>query len=106
MSVAGGTTDVTFDSSVASACYCEVVKSNSQALDLLGLGANTSEDICVSTRDAYLLIRMLGSNHYQILAITKVGALGYARSLMRKYEKLFLSALGDFHFPDGGLPTS
>jgi predicted regulator of Ras-like GTPase activity (Roadblock/LC7/MglB family) len=96
LSVAGGSIDPNFDSSVACACYCEVVKSNAQALDLLGLGANTSEDICVSTRDAYLLIRMLGGNHYHGLAITKMGALGYARSVMRKFEPLLLGALKEF----------
>lgn len=96
LSVAGGSVDPNFDASVASACYAEVVKSNAQALELIGLGANTSEDICISTRDAYILLRMLGREHYHGLAITKMGALGYARSIMRKYEPSFLQALKDF----------
>jgi predicted regulator of Ras-like GTPase activity (Roadblock/LC7/MglB family) len=97
LSEAGGSIDPNFDASVACACYCEVVKSNAQALDLLGLGATTSEDICVSTRDVYLLIRTLGNNHWHGLAITKMGALGYARSIMRKYEPMLLDALREIH---------
>jgi predicted regulator of Ras-like GTPase activity (Roadblock/LC7/MglB family) len=93
LSVAGGSVEPSFDSSLASACYADVVKSNTQALDLLGLGANTSEDILISTRDAFILLRLLGREHYHCLAITKHGALGYARSVMKKYEPHFLEAL-------------
>jgi predicted regulator of Ras-like GTPase activity (Roadblock/LC7/MglB family) len=102
LSVAGGSIDPNFDSSLASACYSEVVKSNAQALDLLGLGANSSEDILVSTRDAYLLLRMVGREHYHGLAITKHGALGYARSVMKKYEPQFLDAIRELGGVRGG----
>ncbi len=97
LSVAGGSIDPNFDSSVASACYAEVVKSNAQALDLLGLGAHTSEDILISTKDAYVLLRMLGTSHFHGLAITKHGALGYARSVMKKYEPELLKAINNIN---------
>ena len=95
LSVAGGTIDPNFDSSLASACYSEVVKSNSQALDLLGLESRFSEDILISARDFYILLRNVGQEHYLCLTVTKQGALGYARSIMKKYEPLFLAAMKD-----------
>lgn len=93
LSVAGGSVDPNFDASVAAACYAEVTKSNAQALDLLGLGGNTTEDILFSTREAYLLLRVIGREHFHGLAITKHGALGYARSVMKKYEPKILEAI-------------
>ncbi len=95
MSIGGGSIDPNFDASVASASYAEVVKANAQALDLLGLGASSTEDILITTRDVYLLIRMLGKKHYHGLAITKQGTLGYARAIMKKYEPLLLAAVRD-----------
>lgn len=101
MSIGGGSIDPNFDASLAAACYAEVVKANAQALDLLGLGAHTSEDILISTRDAYLLMRFLGKEHYHGLAITKHGALGYARSVMKKYEGPFLEAIKSIYSSKG-----
>lgn len=95
LSLGGGSSDPNFDASVASASYAEVVKANSQALDLLGVGAHTTEDILVSTRDAYLLIRLLGKDHYLGLAISRQGTLGFARAVMKKYEPLLLGAIRD-----------
>jgi len=93
LSLAGGSIDPNFDSSIASACYVEVFQSNSQALELLGIGGETCEDILFSMRDAYLLQRGIGTEHYHGLAITRSGSLGYARTLMRKYEHLILDAI-------------
>lgn len=93
LSVAGGSIDPNFDASVAAACYSEFCKSNYQALELLGLGGKTMEDVLVSTREVYLLLRIIGSEHYHGLCITKQGALGYARSIMKKYEPLLVEAL-------------
>jgi predicted regulator of Ras-like GTPase activity (Roadblock/LC7/MglB family) len=102
LSVAGGSVDPDFDASVAAACYAEVTKSNKQALDLLGLGGHTTEDILVSTREAYLLLRLIGNDHFHGLAITKHGALGYARSVMKKYEPKLLEAINqDFGVRSG-----
>ena len=93
MSIGGGSIDPNFDSSVASASYAEVVKANAQALDLLGLGATSTEDILITTQNAYILIRFLGREHYHGLAITKQGTLGFARALLKKYEPLLLAAI-------------
>jgi predicted regulator of Ras-like GTPase activity (Roadblock/LC7/MglB family) len=93
MSIAGGSVDPTFDASVASACYAEVVKSNARALDLIGIGANSTEDILITTTNAYLLLRMIGNRHYLGLALSRQGTLGFARALMVKYAPMVLKAL-------------
>ena len=85
MSIGGSAVDPNFDASLASAAYADVVKSNRRALDLLGLGADTCEDILITTDNAFLLIRMLGTDHYHGLALGKKGTLGLARAIMKKY---------------------
>lgn len=94
LSIGGATLDPEFDSSVASACYAEVVKSNRRALDLLGLGAQSTEDILVSTEKVLILLRLLGSEYFHVVAITRKGNLGFARAIMKKYEKPLLQAVG------------
>ena len=93
LSIGGATIDPEFDPSVASACYAEVVKLNRQALDLLGLGANSTEDILITTAKVNILVRMLGSEYCHVLAISRKGNLGLARAIMKKYEPLFVEAL-------------
>lgn len=93
LSLGGGSIDPNFDSSLASASYAELVKSNARALDLLGLGAAATEDILITTRQIYLLIRMIGPEHYHGLAISRQGTLGYARAVMKKYEPQLLEAI-------------
>jgi predicted regulator of Ras-like GTPase activity (Roadblock/LC7/MglB family) len=93
LSIAGGSIDPNFDASVASACYAEVVKSNARALDLIGIGANATEDILITTHNAYLLLRMIGQRHYLGLALGRQGTLGFARALMVKYAPYVLKAL-------------
>jgi predicted regulator of Ras-like GTPase activity (Roadblock/LC7/MglB family) len=98
LSVGGSTSiDPKFDASLASACYSEVVKSNARALDLLGIGSGTVEDILITTRDAYILIRVIGKEHYVSLVITRRGTLGLARAILKKHEPALLTAL-----PGGG----
>lgn len=93
LSWGGGSIDPNFDASVASASYAELVKSNARALDLLGAGAASTEDILITTKDLYILIRMVGRDHYHGLAITRQGTLGYARAIMKKYEPQILEAV-------------
>lgn len=95
LSIGGATIDPEFDPSVASACYAEVVKMNRQALDLLGLGANSTEDILITTAKVNILIRMLGAEYCHVLAITRKGNLGLARAIMKKYEKVLLSGVAE-----------
>jgi predicted regulator of Ras-like GTPase activity (Roadblock/LC7/MglB family) len=87
MSIAGGSVDPNFDASVASASYAEVVKSNARALDLLGIGASSTEDILITTTNAYLLLRMIGKRHYLGLALGRQG------TIMVKYAPAILAAL-------------
>ncbi|MGF1465998.1 MAG: hypothetical protein ACFCGT_07675 [Sandaracinaceae bacterium] len=93
MSIGGGSIDPAFDATVASASYAEVVKSNRRALELLGLGADTTEDILITTERVYILIRMLGTQYYHGLAIGRDGNLGLSRVIMKKYEAIFLREL-------------
>jgi predicted regulator of Ras-like GTPase activity (Roadblock/LC7/MglB family) len=94
LSVGGSTSiDPKFDASMASACYSEVIKSNARALDLLGIGSDTVEDILVTARDAYILVRVIGKEHYVSLVITRRGTLGLARAILKKYEPALLAAL-------------
>jgi predicted regulator of Ras-like GTPase activity (Roadblock/LC7/MglB family) len=94
LSIGGGSIESDFDASVAAASYAEVVKANSRALDLLGLGQGSAEDILVTTKTVHLLIRMLGGEYYQVLVVSRRGNLGLARVLMKKYEPRLLEALG------------
>lgn len=95
LSIGGGSTDPDFDASVAAASYAEVVKANSRALELLGLGGNTTEDILISTERVYILIRPMGADYYQVLAVGRRGNLGLARAIMKKYEPKLLAAIGE-----------
>ncbi len=96
LSIGGATADPSFDASIASASFAEVVKSNSRALDLLGLGAQSSEDILITAEKVYILIRLLGSDYCHLLAISRQGNLGLGRVLMKKYAGELLRAVGDF----------
>lgn len=93
MSIGGGSIDPRFDANVASASYAEVVKSNARALQLLGMPADSTEDILITTKSAYILIRLLGRDFYHGLAIGRNGNLGLARVLMKKYEAEFLEGI-------------
>lgn len=95
LSIGGGSINPDFDASVASASYAEVVKSNHRALDLIGLGGDSTEDILVTTDQIYVLLRMLGSEYYHVLAVGRKGNLGLARAIMKKYEARLLSAVGE-----------
>jgi predicted regulator of Ras-like GTPase activity (Roadblock/LC7/MglB family) len=95
LSIGGRSIDPDFDGSVAAASYSEVVKSNRLALDLLGLGSDSAEDVLITTERVYILLRLLGaSEYYHFMAITRRGNLGLARALMKKYAPAILRAVG------------
>lgn len=97
MSIGGGSIDPNFDATVASASYAEVVKSNARALKLLGIDPVSTEDILITTKHAYLMIRLLGTQYYHGLAISRDGGnLGLARIIMKKYAPVFLDAIESF----------
>lgn len=95
LSIGGGSADPQFDSSLASATSAEVVKANRNALELLGLGADSTEDILITTESVYLLIRMLGAEYYLVLAVRRKGNLGLARAIMKKHQPRLLAAVGE-----------
>ncbi|MFP3941997.1 MAG: DUF4388 domain-containing protein [Thermoanaerobaculia bacterium] len=94
LSIGGASADPTFDAAAAAASYAEVVKANRQTAELLGLGREATEDILITLRDFYVLLRMLGSDYYQGLAVARAGNLGLARAVMKKYEKAFTRFVG------------
>jgi hypothetical protein len=95
LSIGGRSIDPDFDGSVAAASYAEVVKSNRLALELLGLGADSAEDVLITTGRVYILLRLLGeSEYYHFMAITRRGNLGLARALMKKHAPTILRAVG------------
>lgn len=95
LSIGGGSIDPDFDGSIAAASYAEVVKANGRALELLGLGATSTEDILISTQKVYVLIRPMGAEYYHVLAVGRKGNLGLARAIMKKYEPKLLTAIGE-----------
>ncbi len=95
LSISGSSADPEFDASVASACSAEVVKANRRTLELLGLGAHSTEDILISSAKVYLLIRMLGPEYYHVLAVNRKGNLGLARAIMKKHQPRLLRAISE-----------
>jgi predicted regulator of Ras-like GTPase activity (Roadblock/LC7/MglB family) len=95
LSIGGGSIDPDFDASIAAASYAEVVKANRRALELLGQGMTSTEDILITTEKVYILIRPMGNDYYHVLAVGRRGNLGLARAIMKKYEPKLLAAVGD-----------
>ncbi len=93
MALCGISNDPTFDSGAAAASYANVVKANAAALHFLGEDAQATEDIVVTTRTMYILIRMLGPRHYHSIAMRKQGSLGLARSIMSQYAPRLVYAI-------------
>lgn len=93
MPLCGISNDPTFDSGAAAASYANVVKANAAALYFLGFDPNSTEDIVVTTRTLYILIRMLGPRHYHSIAMGKQGSLGLARNIMNSYAPRLLYAI-------------
>jgi predicted regulator of Ras-like GTPase activity (Roadblock/LC7/MglB family) len=97
LSIGGGSIfPDSFDSSVASALFAEVMKANERALGALGGEANVGvvEDILISTSKAYILLLIYpNKKYYHGLAITRHGNLAYARIVMKKFQAEILKAL-------------
>ncbi|MDH3974438.1 MAG: response regulator [Deltaproteobacteria bacterium] len=95
MSIGGISSDPNIDSSAASAAYAQVINSQSQAAELLG-GVDIfgeAEDILITCDKIYILLRLLGENHYHQLLLTRKANIGMGRLMMKKYEPRFMEAL-------------
>lgn len=93
MPLAGITKDPTLDAIAAAASYANVVKANANALRFLGMDAQATEDIVITTQTFYVLIRMLGTGHYHSVMMGKQASLGLTRSLMSKYAARLQEAI-------------
>ena len=95
-SVSEGTSiDRNLDPTMASGSYSEVLQANARALDFLGVGSDAFEDIVVTARDAFILVRPLGARHFVSLVLTRRGNLSLARAALAKYESALLEALSE-----------
>ena len=92
-SLVGGSADPTVDASVAAGAYAQVLRSNAQALDLLGVGAASAQDLLVTIQGGYVLLRLLGPERFLGVAVTQDGTPGYARVVVKKYEPQLVAAL-------------
>ena len=95
LSITGDAISDELDSAAAPGAYAEVIKVNRLAIQLLGLEPDSTEDVLISTLHAYFLLRMLGADYYQLLAIDRRGTPGLARILMRKYDRPLRQILGE-----------
>lgn len=93
MPLSGITNDPTLDAIASAASYAQVVKANANALRFLGMDPQATEDIVITTRTFYVLIRLLGTGHYLSVMMGKQASLGLTRSLMGKYAARLLEAI-------------
>jgi CheY-like chemotaxis protein len=96
-SVGSRSAETGLDAAAAARCYAPVVDSHFAAIETLGSGAiwGPTEDLLITTANAYLLIRLLGDGHYHWLAVSSEANLALCRLLMRGYESLLLQELAD-----------
>lgn len=93
MPLAGVSNEPNLDAIAASASYAQVVKANASALRFLGIDPATTEDIVITTRDFYVLIRHLGAEQFHGVTIGKQASLGLTRSTMAKYAARLVAAI-------------
>lgn len=93
-SLAERSSDPIFTSSLAA--YAPVVRSHVQAAERMAdpgrLGS--TEDLLIFLEKAFLLVRLLGPDHFQALLLDKPANPALARLVMQQYEPLLLEALG------------
>ena len=75
--------------------YAAVVRAHVATAELLGGGRplGDTEDLLISMEKSFLLIRMLGPNHFHALLLGKLANPALARFVMRQYEPFFLEVL-------------
>lgn len=93
--VEGRSLDPRLDTAAAG-CFARVVESHLAAVEQLGMGPawGETEDILITTARAYVLIRLLGEDHYHWLAVSsEANNLALCRQVMRSHEPFLLSGL-------------
>lgn len=81
-----------FDPSKASAKYADLMKSNAQALQFLGVG-NDDLEVLVTTHNAYVLLHPVRWDYFVLLFLTRRATVGLARAVVKKYEPMLRAAL-------------
>jgi predicted regulator of Ras-like GTPase activity (Roadblock/LC7/MglB family) len=82
-----------FDSAMAAAAYTSFIKSNREALELLGADPLDTTDILVTTNGMYMLFRELGVDYYFGVAMSQEGNLALVRRLMETYEQKLVAEI-------------
>lgn len=88
----GVSIDPKVDATMASNNYAELIQANAGALDFLAIGSDTLEDILITARDAYIIVRPVGAGHFITLILTRRANLSLARQVLGKYEPELLAA--------------
>lgn len=84
--------DPLFTASLSS--YSAVMRSHMVAAELVGDGAcGVVEDLLVTLDKGYVLIRMLGSDHFHGVVLARTANPALTRFLMQRFDPLFLEAL-------------
>ncbi|HTQ79401.1 MAG TPA: response regulator [Thermoanaerobaculia bacterium] len=93
--IAGRSLDPRLDPAQAALGYLAVLDSHLAAAGRLGMSAawGETEDILITTANAYLLLRLLGDGYYHWLAVSDEANLAICRLQMRGYAASLLSAL-------------
>jgi predicted regulator of Ras-like GTPase activity (Roadblock/LC7/MglB family) len=92
LSIGGGSNDVKFDSTDASARFAMVMKLAGNVTSKVGMG--NVDDNLVTTDRAYVLTRFLGDGSYFLnVAVTRNAILGSVRLLMNEYSPQLWGAI-------------
>ena len=92
ISIAGGSVSPDFDATEASARFAMVMKLGVKVTGQIGMGA--VDDLLVTTDQAFILTRFLGTGaYYWGLAVTRNATLGAVRILMNEYSEQLWDAI-------------
>ena len=91
--------DPDLDVAAAAGGYAAVLAAHQAALAAAGAPWGDTEDLLITTANAYLLIRLLGEGHYHWLAVSSDASLALCRYLMRSWEGSLRAGLKEFGEP-------
>jgi predicted regulator of Ras-like GTPase activity (Roadblock/LC7/MglB family) len=93
MSVGGQSFNVDFDIGAAASLYADLIQSNRETLDTIGLEEATTQDILMTTDERHTLLRMLNEDYVHILIVDRGANLGMCRAKMRRMAPELIEAV-------------
>lgn len=91
--VGQSTEDPNMDLAIPCAMYANALQENAQGLALVGQGGETSEDIVVTIRSAFILVRMVGPRHYEGVIVSNSTVPSTARTFLKRHDAELVAAL-------------